>query len=136
MSVYAFFLCLSKIQYLINIFSTWCLLALGCWICLLWVVALSSAISPPCPVHRMREQEEDLLSPSFLDFGGIVLASSCGLRQTSPKTEQIWGSPVCAEVCAITAVLQTVLRYSLKCLFRNVCSHYTHSSVNTPLKQM
>lgn len=78
----------------------------------------------------------DLLSLSSLDFGEIVLARSFGHRQTSPKTEKIWGSPVCAEVCAITAVLQAVLRYSLKCLLRNVYSHYTHSSVNTPLKQM
>lgn len=75
-------------------------------------------------------------SLSSLDFGEMVLASSFVLRQERPKTKQIWGYLVCAEVCAITAVLQIVLRYSLKRLLRNVYSHYTQSSVNTPLKQM
>lgn len=55
----------------------------------------------------------ELLSPSSLDFGEIALARSFGLRQTSSKTEQIWGSPLCAEVYAVTAVLQAALRYSL-----------------------
>lgn len=89
-----------------------------------------------CTGSKNKSTSGPTKSSSSLDFGEIVLASSFGRRQGRSKTKQIWVYPVCADVCAITAGLQIVLRYSLKRLLRNVYSHYTHSSVNTPLKQM